>query len=162
MRYCLALLLIVSWSLWLGGQAALVLLIMALFIQDRPTAVRAGPVMFPVFERYQLVLAALAFVAAAGLYMVTRRKILLVTLACFVLAAGGAMISRCCVTPKMVELWREDRSSGPEFVALHRQSRTLYNSEFVLLLIAGAVMPAAIRDALQRGGSDPRATEPRA
>lgn len=151
MRYFLSVLLTLLWALWIGGQATLVLLIMTLFFKDRATAVKAGPIMFPAFERYQLVLASVAIAVCALLAVFSQRKMFVGILVFFILAAAGGLISRTVVTPKMVGLWNENRSEGPEFNALHRKSQLLYNSEFVLLLVAGSMIPAATRSALGRG-----------
>jgi hypothetical protein len=144
MRYVLKLLLVLTWALWFGGQATLVILIVSLFRTDRDTAVRAGPVIFHVFERYQLVLAALAMVGAAGLFFFLRRRVLLVILACLCLAAIGGIISMTKITPAMEDLWRQGKSEGPEFHALHQRSSTVYRIEMILLLVTGALLPAAI------------------
>ena len=144
MRYVFSLLLVFSWGLWLGGQVTLVILIVSLFRSDREAGMRAGPVVFHVFERYQLVLAALAIVSAAGLFLLVRRKVLLVILACFCLAAIGGIVSLTTVTPPMQQLWREGKSNGPEFHALHRRSSMLYRVEMLLLLASGVALPAAL------------------
>jgi hypothetical protein len=141
----LSVLLTLTWALWFGGQATLVILIMTLFKSDRPTAVRAGPYMFHAFERYQLALAGIATACALALWIITRRRRLAIMLGCFVLATVGALISITTTTKQMERLWHEGRAESPEFASLHRRSRTLYNSEFALLLIAGCILPAAMR-----------------
>jgi hypothetical protein len=152
MRYGLSLLLLLAWGLWFGGQVTLVILIVTLFRSDRSTAVRAGPVLFHVFERYQLGVAVVAIAAAAGLMLVQRRRLLLGILACSVLAAVGGVVSVTTVTPKMEALWSEGRSEGPEFQQLHRQSSNLYRGELLLLLAVGCMLPAVL--------SQSRATTP--
>lgn len=154
MRYFLSWLLLLAWGLWIGGQATLVLLIVTLFRQARPTAIQAGPHMFPAFERYQLILAGVAIVASALLAMVTRRKMFAVLIALFIAAGAGGIVSRISLTPKMVELWRVNRAESPEFKALHRQSEAIYNVEFVLLLLAGILLPAMLRGAPRKESED--------
>jgi hypothetical protein len=144
MRYVLCLLLTLSWALWLGGQATLVLLIVTLFRTDRDTAVRAGPILFHAFERYQLFCAAVATVSAIALFIISRRKILLAMIAAFLLAATGGIISITAVTPRMEQIWRDGKSDSPNFQILHRYSSTLYRAEMLLLLAAGCALPAAL------------------
>ncbi len=145
MRYFLSWLLLLAWGLWIGGQATLVLLIVTLFRQARPTAIQAGPHMFPAFERYQLILAAVAIVVSGVLAIVTRRKLFAILIALFIAAGAGGVVSRAFVTPKMVELWHVNQAESPEFKALHRRSEAIYNLEFVLLLLAGILLPATLR-----------------
>jgi hypothetical protein len=145
MRYVLSVLLTLAWALWFGGQATLVILIMTLFIKDRPIAVRAGPYLFHVFERYQLVLAGIAILCAIVLWIMTRRRVFSLMLGCFVLAGIGGLISTTMVTHRMEQLWRENQADSPEFASLHQKSRALYNTEFTLLLAAGCMLPGALR-----------------
>jgi hypothetical protein len=156
MRYFLSWLLLLAWGLWIGGQATLVLLIVTLFITSKALGAAAGPHVFPVFERYQLILAVVAIVVSTILAMLTRRKLLAVLIGCFIAAGIGGVVSRTLVTPKMVELWRVDRAQSPEFNALHRQSEIIYDAEFLLLLLAGILLPATLRGALQRAPEDSR------
>jgi len=144
MRYVLTLLLVLTWALWFGGQATLVILIVTLFRTDRDTAVRAGPIIFHVFERYQLVLAALAMLGAASLFLLLRRRILLVILGCLCAAAIGGILSITSITPAMEDLWRQGKSEGPEFHTLHQRSSTVYRIEMLLLLASGILLPAAL------------------
>jgi hypothetical protein len=144
MRYVLSLLLVLTWALWFGGQVTLVILIVTLFSTDHDTAVRAGPIIFHVFERYQLVLAALAMLGAASLFFFLRRRILLVILGCLCVAAIGGIVSMTSITPAMEQLWREGKSQGPEFHALHKRSSMVYRIEMVLLLVSGLLLPRAI------------------
>jgi hypothetical protein len=56
----------IAWSLWFGGLAALFLFVAIIFSQDRPTALKAAPMMFLAFERYQLILAAAALLVVVA------------------------------------------------------------------------------------------------
>ncbi len=143
MRYLLVTALTLAWALWFGGQFTLVILVITLFRCDHATAVRAGPVIFHVFERYQLILASVSILAAASLLLLLRRRLLLMILACLSLAGIGSIISVTTITPPMEQLWRQNRSDTPEFHQLHRRSSLLYRVEMVLLLAAGAMLPAA-------------------
>src|SRR5689334_22589040 len=103
-RYILLMFLTISLALWLGGQATLVLLIVTLFVKDRPTAVHAGPLMFHVFERYQLIVAAVAILSALSLLLITRRRTFLAMLIVFILTAVGGMISITTTTRQLEDL----------------------------------------------------------
>jgi hypothetical protein len=158
MRYLLSWIVLISWGLWMGGQATLVLLIMSLFVRDRPVAIQAGPHLFHVFERYQLIVAGIAIVAALALWLVTRKKIFVPILACFILAAAGGVISMTSVTAKMEALWSSGESSSPAFYELHQKSRILYTSESALLLIASLMIPCAITTPRAARDQPPRPT----
>ena len=66
MRYGLALLVMLAWGLWFGGLITLFLMVSHLFSADRATAVVAAPRMFLAFERYQIIVAAVALVATVA------------------------------------------------------------------------------------------------
>src|SRR5579862_8781395 len=53
-----------AWSLWFGGLAAIFLFAAALFAKDRETALKAAPIMFLIFEKYQILIAAAALVGS--------------------------------------------------------------------------------------------------
>ena len=145
MRHFLSAILTVCLALWLGGQATLVLLIVTLFIKDRPTAIHAGPLMFHVFERYQLLVAATAILTSLALLVMTRRKTFGVMLALFCVTAIGGVISVTTTTRRLEALWAQGLSEGPEFASLHVKSTWIYRTEMILLLIAACLLPAALR-----------------
>jgi hypothetical protein len=135
----------IAWALWLGGLGALFLFATDLFANDRPTALKAAPQMFLVFQRYQILLAAAALLGVvawrilAGSIRVTVLFILLA--AATVPAALGPMF----VTSRMEQLRQQGQSSSPEFRKLHGISMIVYTGQTLILLAAGLTLPWALR-----------------
>jgi glucan phosphoethanolaminetransferase (alkaline phosphatase superfamily) len=129
---------LLAWGLWLGGMIAVIVLVIALFSQDRAVALAAAPRMFHVFEVYQLFLAAAALAAA----LLWRRKVL-ATL--FALAAVGALASHLAITPRMDALQQLHQTETPEFAQLHGIATTVYMVDAALLLAAGLILPRSIK-----------------
>jgi hypothetical protein len=145
MRYGLALVTTLAWALWFGGLMALFLFVSHLFRADRATAVVAAPKMFLAFERYQIMLAAVALIASAAWRLSTPRAMLTALFFLFALAASGTIVSATLITPRMEELRKQGESSSPAFRQLHGKSMMVYTSEAALLLIGGLILPAALR-----------------
>jgi hypothetical protein len=145
MRNVMAILCSVAGSLWFGGTMALFLFVSTLFSQDRPTALAAAPRMFLVFEKYQLVLAAVALLAAFTWRILTPSRWITSVLVTLALAGAAAAMSAALVTPKMETIRAAGESSGPAFRRLHGISMMIYTFEAALLLIATLLLPAAIR-----------------
>ena len=145
MRYGWAMLTLLAWGLWFGGMITLFLLVSALFINDRQTAVVAAPRMFAVFERYQFVVAALALLSAALWRLVSpARTSISVIFVLLVVAAVGLMISAIKIRPPMERLRLQDQSSSPEFERLHKASERLFACQALALLAAGVMLPVAL------------------
>src|SRR4051794_3670218 len=73
-----------AWSLWFGGTIALFVFVQALFRNDRAIAIQAAPQLFDVFQKYQLILAAVTLVAVVA-WRIAAPSAWIV--ACFVLLA---------------------------------------------------------------------------
>jgi hypothetical protein len=145
MRYGLSLLALLAWALWLGGLITLFISVNHLFAVNRPIAVQAAPEIFNIFERYQIILAAVALLLTAIWRLTTPRKLHTALFFLFALASVGTIVSAAMISPKMQAIRLAGQSSGPEFRKLHGFSMMVYMSEAALLLIGGFVLTAAMR-----------------
>jgi hypothetical protein len=144
MRYGLSLLVMLAWGLWFGGLMTVFLTVTHLFRMDRATAVAAAPRIFIQFERYQLILAAVALVATVAWRFQEPRAVLTTLFILFAIASVGAIVNAAVITPKMEELRLAGQSSGPAFGALHARSMVLFMCEAVALLLAGGFIVAGM------------------
>ncbi len=134
-------------ALWLGGSMALYMFVQYLFKIERAVAVNAAPMMFFIFERYQLMIAAILLAATIvwRLYSCSRPKKLL--LACLMVASLLAITQFGIISPKMNELHLTGQSSNMEFKKLHGYSMVVYVGTTVMTLLAGgAFITSLIRD----------------
>ena len=156
MRSVWAILTTLAWGLWFGGMGTLFLLVSYLFVADRATAVVAAPRMFFAFERYQLGVAAVAILSAALWRLGAKRAVVTAIFVLFALTAVGTIVSATAIRPQMERLRLAGVSSGEEFQRLHKSSERLYSAQAVLLLIAGLVLPTALKGQ----GADARHANP--
>lgn len=145
MRTLLTVLTLIAWSLWFGGMIALILFVSMLFAKHRGTAIEAAPVLFVGFGTYQLIVAAVAIAAAAAWRMIEKRREISRIIILFVLAAIGAVLLATVTVPRMEKLRAEGQRESPQFQALHKQSTKLYSAEAIALLVAGWLLPGALR-----------------
>ncbi|HEV2292891.1 MAG TPA: hypothetical protein VGR35_03495 [Tepidisphaeraceae bacterium] len=145
MRYFASFVVTLAWALWLGGMVALVLFVQTLFARNRPIALEAAPMLFVSFERVQLVFAAAACVGTFCWWVLTRRRPVIVLFALFAIAGAVAALSTTLNTDRMEQLRAQGMRESPEFQALHRRSTSMYVANLLLLLAAGAILPAALK-----------------
>ena len=86
-------------GIWFGGSGALFLFVTRLFNQDRPTALKAAPILFLVFERYQLLLAAAALVGTVVWRIVGASARVTVLFGLLAAAAFPRRSARCSSPP---------------------------------------------------------------
>jgi hypothetical protein len=145
MRNVFSILATLAWALWLGGLVAVFLIPTVLFKRDHDLAMQANPVIFHFFERYQLILAAAALIftvlwrAAGGSVLVTAVFVLLA------LSTISAIAAPLVVTPKLERLTAAGQTRTPQFRRLHGYSMMLYCATGGGLLIAGIILPLALR-----------------
>jgi hypothetical protein len=144
MQYLLRLVSVLAWGLWLGGLIALFLFVMALFKEDRPTALVAAPLMFARFERAQLFFAAVALLAVGGLRLLEPRAVHSLVFTFLAVATVALVISATLIRPKMERLRVAGESSGPQFRHMHGQSMGLYSLQASALALAALFIPAAM------------------
>jgi hypothetical protein len=162
MRYGLSLLTALAWALWFGGLITVFVLVTDLFKVDRPTAVIAAPRMFVRFERFELILAAVALLSA-GVWRIRERRAALSILFTFLaVATVGLVINAAVITPKMEQIRVAGESSGPQFRKLHGQSMAVHSLQAMALLLAGLTLPAAMGSTFSPPSTEPEAARPTA
>ncbi len=131
-------------ALWLGGLVTLFMSVSFMFKTDRPIAMLAAPMMFHIFERFQLVMAAVSLVSTIvwRLYACTKPKQAL--LACLMVAALLAIAQYKLIAPPLNRLRLEGNSGSDEFKRLHGHSMRLYVGTTVMTLIAGGAFIRAM------------------
>jgi hypothetical protein len=68
------------------------------------------------------------------------------TLFCLLaLAAVGGVVSPLSITPNVEAMRVAGHTDAPEFKKLHGMSMMVYSADAVILLIAGMVLPAALK-----------------
>ena len=144
MKHLISSLTIITWALWFGGGVALMIFVQRLFRYDRSVAVVAAPQLFLLFERYQLVLAAIAVPCAVGWRMRMRSASSSAFAGLLIVCMAIAIASATWITPSIERLRVTGQSGSPEFRHLHGVSMLVYLTEFALLLIAGTCIPAIV------------------
>ena len=134
-------------ALWLGGMVYLFIAVQTLFSAfPRPgstVAVEAAPRLFGAFERYQLILACVALLAAFAWSVATRSRLAMTAFILIALAGAAAAVSSTLITPKMQQLRVEGKTATTPFRRLHGQSMIIYTSQAALLLAAAIVVAVA-------------------
>jgi hypothetical protein len=127
-------------SLWLGGIVFLFIGVSTLFRAfPRPAsdvAPQAAPALFHVWERYQLVLAAVALLSVFAWYVIVRTKPLIVLFLLLTLASATGIVSTILITPRIDQMREAGQSSTAEFRALHGRSMQCYIAQAALLLVS--------------------------
>lgn len=144
-RKILATVTLLAWALWLGGMIALFLFVQTMFAKNRPLAGDAAPMLFAAFERYQLILAAIAVVSSAGWRMASKQGLLRAVFLLLGLATVGAALGPILVTSRLEALRTRGLSGTAEFRKLHGYSMLVYVGDAAVLACAGLLLPLAIR-----------------
>ena len=147
MRILLYFIVALAWALWLGGLIALFVFVQTLFTNDRAVAVQAAPQLFLVFQKYHLILAAVALIATVGWRISTSSRAVLVLFILLAIAACCGVAVALWIIGPMEELRRNGLSSSPEFKRLHGRSMMLFVAQAAMLLAAGISLVFAMRDA---------------
>lgn len=148
MRYFLSTLVCLAWALWFGGLITLFLVVTQLskiFVDRRDIFGQAGSGVFIMFERYQLIVGALALISAFALRLASPSVIRTAFFALLFLAAMGAVASPLWITPKIEALRLAGETANPLFKKLHGVSMMVYSADAFILFIAGTLLPATIQ-----------------
>jgi glucan phosphoethanolaminetransferase (alkaline phosphatase superfamily) len=145
MRSLWSTIVLLAWALWFGGLIALFIFVTTLFKQDHALAAQAAPKLFHAFEIYQLILAAAAVVSGALWRMNKGPALVILVLVLFILCSAGAAVSPLFITPRINRLQRLGQTHTEEFGKLHGEAMLIYTADSVLLLIAGLMLPKAIK-----------------
>jgi len=136
----------IAWGLWFGGLGALFLFATRLFAEDRPTALRAAPILFLSFERYQLFIAAAALLATVLWRVLGAGVRVTLLFSLLAIATVPAALGPIFITSRMEQLRRQGQSSSPQFMKLHGISMITYTGQTLILLAAGLSLPWILRE----------------
>jgi hypothetical protein len=150
MRYLFSTLSALAWALWLGGLAALFLFATHFFAYDRDLARQAAPQLFLAFIDYQWIVAGAALLFTMLWLMLQPSRSLAVMLVMLTLSSAGAGVCSLAIIPRMENLRVKGQTADPDFKRLHGESMVIYLGQTVCLLVAGGVLPAAVRSAAVR------------
>ncbi len=148
MKRALPTLLALVWSLWLGGLVVMFISVHSLFItfaSDHSIAGLAASGIFWRFNRYQLVLAAIALIGSFAWRIASGRSAVTGLFFCFGLASFAAIVVAGIITPHLEAMRIARETHTLRFVRLHGISMLLYLSEVICLLIGGLMLPYLIR-----------------
>ncbi len=160
MRFIWSILLLFAWGLWLGGLVTVFFVVTLLFAADRTLAVQVGPRVFPPFERFELILGAVALLACFGLRVATKSGYWTFLLALLIAAVLPAIASPLLVTPKLMHLWSQNLSYNADFRKLHGYSMMLYSTTTIMLALAGLVLPWGLMRKSGKAASGNNAVDP--
>jgi hypothetical protein len=135
----------IAWALWLGGLGAIFLFVTRLFIVDHDLGTQAAPVLFVVFERYQLLVAGFALIGTASLRLALRSSNATAFFWMLGLAAVLAALEPIAITSQLEQLRLAGQTQSPQFQRLHHEATIVYSTETLILLAAGFALPGAIR-----------------
>jgi hypothetical protein len=147
-RRLLSTIVTLAWGLWFGGMVMLFATLATIFGTpgfDREARGAFAAGLFPVFERMQLVFAAVTLLGTAGWWFASRTKLKLVLFALFAVATIAAVAETSMVAPRIEALRVGRLRDTPEFDRMHQLSTGVYTAGAAVLLIAGLILPAAIR-----------------
>jgi hypothetical protein len=130
-----------AWALWFGGMLALLIFVTRLFGASRATGVAGAPVLFDTFGVYQIVLGAVAVIAASLMWMTSRgpRKAIAVA-TCTLLVALVLAFPIVWWTRQIDSLRVAGQTQTDQFRSLHRQSSIAYVASAAALLVAGVAL----------------------
>jgi hypothetical protein len=153
MRFIGSILLLFAWGLWLGGLVTVFFVVTLLFAADKTLAVQVGPRVFPPFEKFQLILGAMALLGCFALRVSTKSGFWTLVFAMLVVAVLPAIASPLLVTPKLMALWSQNLSYNADFKKLHGYSMMLYTATTIMLTVAGLLLPWGLMRKLTTGPS---------
>lgn len=145
MRYLFSFLTTLAWALWFGGAMTLMILVIHLFRTDRSVAIQAAPMMFVQFAKYQVILAAAALLFSAVWRLIEPRAILTTIFVLFAGSAIATVLIAAVITPRMETLRIAGQTHTAQYAKLHGESGIAYSADAVLLLLAGLLLPRAMR-----------------
>lgn len=148
-----------AWALWFGGMIALFLFVQTLFAHDRAVAVEAAPQLFIVFQKFQLILAAITLAAVVAWRVAAPSRAVVAIVVLLAVATFAGVAISVWIMPRMNELRALGESGGEEFRRLHGRSMMLFMIETIMLLVSGILLPSAMR--VSSAPSSPAHTPPR-
>jgi hypothetical protein len=156
MRYLTATLAVLTTSLWFGGCVTLAVLAVAVFKAsglDRETAGNATSAMFRWFGVGQLLVGAVALIAAFLGYLLRPKAgpggaAITVLFSLLALASLAAVAFNMHFVPRIEELRKSGQAQSAAFQTLHKQSEHLMTGLTLVLLVAVVLLPGFCRAVL--------------
>jgi hypothetical protein len=150
MRHVLTIVFAAALTLWLGGLVALFIFVQTLFAADRGIAAGAAPVLFRVFEFYQLGLLVVALVSLTAWRLLVCTAWKKWMLGLVLLAGAMAVVQTGFLSSRMRTIMTDPEVAGradaaAQFRRLHSVSMILYSGSTILLAIAACLLPSAIQ-----------------
>jgi hypothetical protein len=153
----------IAWGAWLGGLGTLFAVLGTIFNTPGYSRAQQGDFaqrLFPVFERMQLIFAAVALLGTAAWWFLNRLGLKLVLFSIFAVATCVAVAETTFVTPQVQRLSAEGLRGTPQFDRAHHLSSKVYSSGAIVVLVAGLLLPSVIRrDGVKSASSTPRTSE---
>lgn len=150
-----------AWGLWLGATAAMFVFAPYLFHRfGTQSEIARGAVhaLFIVFGRYELVLAAIAIVAAGMLLINFGNKWTPLLVLALIFAGGMAITTTLGFTPLMESLRAQGKVGSAAFERLHTKSMIAMSLQLVMLLGTGGLLVATLSRRDARRSAPPRTT----
>ena len=158
MRRLLVTLVTLVWGLWFGGLIVLFMAVTSLFstfADRRSVAGQAASDIFRMFNRYQLVLAAITLIVTLALRLTGTARLTNALFTFFAIATVAACVVAGYFTAHIQALQAQGLTNSPQFARLHGYSMIAYLIETAAVLIAGLLLPATGRPH-PIGGDNPR------
>ena len=169
MRYFFSAVATIAWGLWFGGVIGLFVFLLGVLFKtfgaERSELFgETATVTFVLFEKCQLILGAIALVAAFGWRVSAPGASRTVLFCLLAVAAVASITSSRAITPQIVQIRQQqmarkltgeapDVPAVQKFQKLHALSMWVYLTQTLALLAAGAVLPVAARsDGARRMG----------
>ncbi len=145
MRYLLLLIANVAWALWFGATISIFVFVPYLFRTHHDIAGEANNAIFMVFSKYELMLAAIAALAAGLLLVTYPSKAALGLLAALIVAGGMAITVSLGLIPRMEALRQQGLQNSDEWKKDHGKSMIAMTMQSGVLLLAGAAILATAK-----------------
>lgn len=135
---------LLAWALWFGAIIALFVFVLTLFQNNRDIALQAAPQLFVAYQKYHLVLAAIALLATVAWRIAAPSRIVLVNFALLAIAVCCGVVVAVWIVGPMEALRQQGLSGSAEFKRLHGRSMMLFMAQAIVLLVHGIILPPAI------------------
>lgn len=133
-----------SCGLWAGGLVMLFLSVSTIFqTYDRPTAGLSANAIFLKFEKYQLILAAVAIASTAIAAYRSKLKWVVLILLLLALIAGLTIVTS--ITPQIDAMRIAKQSQSDRFKTYHGLAMATYTATTLLVTAAALLLPATLR-----------------
>ena len=144
MRYFISIIATIAWALWFGALIALFVFVLTLFHNNREIAVQAAPQLFVAYQRYHLILAAVALAATVGWRIAAPSKLVIASFVLLAIAACCGVAVAMWIVGPMEALRLAGLGGSDEFKRLHGRSMMFFTAQAALLLVNRIVIALAM------------------